>query len=95
MRTVDITDLRERLNDYLECVRNGEEVVIRDDGAAIARIMPMDSRSSSGDEAELVASGTMKLPEQEMDWDEFFAIPAGNVPHDVAVEAAIESRGER
>jgi hypothetical protein len=34
----------------------------------------------------------MTLPLEEMDWDAFFAEPAGNVPHDVAVQAAIEGR---
>jgi hypothetical protein len=46
-------------------------------------------------EARLVAEGKLKLPERKMDWDEFFALPAGNVPRDVAVRALIESRGDR
>ena len=35
------------------------------------------------------------MPEEEMDWDQFFLTPAGNVSRDIAVETAIESRGDR
>ena len=45
--------------------------------------------------AELVPVPAMKMPEQEMNWEEFFRIPAGTVPHEVAVQAAIDGRGDR
>ena len=95
MRSVNIGELKNQLSAYLQYVRNGEEVIVRDRNTPVARILPIQADSFTEDDAELVASGAMKLPEQEMDWDAFFAIPVGNVPHDVAVEAAIESRGDR
>lgn len=30
-----------------------------------------------------------------MDWEQFFLVPAGDVAHKLAVEAALESRGDR
>jgi prevent-host-death family protein len=95
MRTVNIGELKNQLSAYLQFVRNGEEVVICDRKTPVARILPIDSDSFSDSDAELVASGAMKMPQQEMDWDAFFAIPAGSVPHDEAVQAAIEARGDR
>jgi hypothetical protein len=47
------------------------------------------------EEAFLVATGRLKLPEQEMDWESFWERPKANVPHDVAVQACIDGRGDR
>jgi prevent-host-death family protein len=95
MRTVKIGALKNQLSAYLRHVRNGEEVVVLDRDKPVARILPFDDRTISDEEARLVASGAMKLPEREMDWDEFFSLPTGNVPRDVAIKALIESRGDR
>ncbi len=95
MKTVNIGALRDQLSAYLQYVRNGEEVVVRDRGIPVARILPFRSASVSEEEARLVASGAMKMPQQEMDWKLFFSLPKGNVPREVAVDAAIESRGDR
>ena len=95
MKTVNIGELRNQLSAYLQYVRNGEEVVIKDRNRPVARILPFEPRSISEEEALLVAAGKMKLPEKEMDWDAFFSIPTGRVSREVAVRAAIESRGDR
>lgn len=93
MRTVNIGELKNQLSAYLQYVRKGEEVVVRDRNLAVARILPV--RSDQAAEAQLVASGAMKLPEKDIDWDLFYAEPAGNVSRATAIQAAIESRGER
>ncbi|MGC2301349.1 MAG: type II toxin-antitoxin system Phd/YefM family antitoxin [Acidobacteriaceae bacterium] len=95
MRTVKIGVLKNRLSAYLRHVRNGEEVVVLDRDKPVARILPFDARSIDEEAAQLVAEGKMKLPEQEMDWDEFFQLPTGNVPREIAIKALIESRGDR
>ena len=38
---VGIRQLRNNLSDYLERVRNGDEVVVTDRGSAVARIIPV------------------------------------------------------
>ncbi len=38
---VGIRELRNHLSDYLERVREGDEVVVTDRGAAVARIVPI------------------------------------------------------
>ena len=92
MRTVNIGELKNQLSAYLQYVRNGEEVIVRDRNTPVARFLPIHTDSLSQHEAKLVASGAMTLPLEEMDWDAFFAEPVGNVPHDIAVQAAIEGR---
>jgi antitoxin (DNA-binding transcriptional repressor) of toxin-antitoxin stability system len=95
MRTITIDELEGQLNGYLQSVKNGEEIIVRDHDVPVARILPFHPKNPREHEAFLVASGALKMPEEVMDWDAFFALPAGNVPHDVAVQAAIDGRGDR
>lgn len=95
MRTVNIGELKNQLSAYLQYVRKGEEVIVKDRNKPVARILPFESESLSDVEARLVAEGRLKLPEKKMDWDEFFALPKANVSREVAIRALIESRGDR
>lgn len=95
MKTVNIGKLKNELSAYLRYVRRGEEVVVKDRNVPVARILPFRDDDLSAEEAQLVAEGKMKLPEKEMDWDEFFSLPTGNVPREIALKAWRESRGDR
>ena len=95
MRTVNIGELRDQLSAYLQFVRNGEEIVVRDRNVPVARILPFVADDISEEDAALVASGAMKLPKKKMDWDAFWAMPRPNVSREDAVEALIQSRGDR
>jgi prevent-host-death family protein len=95
MKTINIGELKNQLSAYLQYVRAGEEIIVRDRNLPVARIVPYTAMSASEEEAYLVAAGRLKLPEQEMDWDAFWAMPRPNVAHDIAVQAAIESKGDR
>ncbi len=35
-------------------------------------------------EAQLVASSALKMPEEEMNWSDFFVAPASNVAQEIA-----------
>jgi len=94
MRTINISEFKKHLSAYLKHVRNGEEIIIRDGDRPIARIVPVPSDPLSEHEWQLVASGAITLPQEKMDWDKFFAISVGDVSHEDAVQAAIESRGK-
>jgi prevent-host-death family protein len=71
MVTVPIEDLRERLDRYLQCVRDGEAVVVTEQGRAIARIEPVcDDETLPEGLRQMVAEGLAswsgqrpKLPE--------------------------------
>ena len=95
MRTVNIGELKNQLSGYLQYVKNGEEIVVRDRSVPVARILPFRQDAEWEREAQLVASGALKMPEETVDWDGFFLAPAGNVSREIAVEAALESRGDR
>jgi prevent-host-death family protein len=58
MRSTNIADLRNRLTQYLQEVRAGEEIVVRDRKRPIARIVPFTVEDA--DDAALVASGLMR-----------------------------------
>lgn len=95
MRTVNIGELKNQLSGYLQYVKNGEEIVVRDRSVPVARILPFRQDAEWESEAQLVASGALKMPEETVDWDGFFLAPAGNVSREIAVESALESRGDR
>ena len=72
MKTVNIADLKNRLSSYLQLVREGEEIIVKDRNHPIARITPYDTSGLSESERRLVASGALKLPEEQTtNWDEF------------------------
>jgi prevent-host-death family protein len=96
MRTVNIGTLKNQLSAYLKYVRNGEEVIVRDRNVPVARILPFSSADLSDEEAQLVASGKMTLPQDPspIDWDAFLAIPSGNVSAEAVMEAIDWVKGE-
>jgi prevent-host-death family protein len=94
MRTVNIGVLKNQLSAYLQYVRKGEEVVVRDRNKPIARILPFPAAEAADFDLEahaahLIATGQMKEAKQEMDWEAFWALPRPTVS-DEAVKEAIE-----
>lgn len=66
MTAVNIAELKNNLSSYLETVKRGEEIVIRDRNRAIARIVPINNLNDyTAEEAELIASGVLRLPEDD------------------------------
>lgn len=60
MRSTNIADLRNRLTQYLQEVRAGEEIVVRDRQRPIAKIVPFTVDDDDADSAALVAAGLMR-----------------------------------
>jgi prevent-host-death family protein len=85
MRTVNIAELKNRLSAYLQQVRAGEEIVIRDRNLPIAKIVPLVTTDFSAEELALAASGQMLLPTEKFNERAFWAIGA---KHPVSAEAA-------
>ena len=100
MRTVNIGVLKNQLSAYLQLVRKGEEVVVRDRNVPIARIVPFPlplppEGDHEAEAAYLIATGQMKEAKGKMDWEAFWALPRPNVS-DEAVKEAIEwAKGDR
>ena len=95
MRTVNIGELKNQLSGYLQRVKNGEEIVVRDRSIPVARILPFRQDPGWEREAQLVASGALKMPEEVMDWKNFFQARAGDVSQEIAILATLESRGDQ
>jgi prevent-host-death family protein len=92
MRSTNIADLRNRLTQYLQEVRAGEEIVVRDRQRPIAKIVPF-TVDEADDDAALVAAGLMrkgtgKLPPS------FWRTRGPRVPRKVAVAAVSADRDE-
>jgi prevent-host-death family protein len=99
MRTVNIGVLKNQLSVYLQIVRKGEEVVVRDRNKPIARILPFTlPLPPEGDhEAEvayLIATGQMKPAKRKMDWEAFCALPMPTVSDEAMKEALDWARGD-
>ena len=60
MRSTNIADLRNRLTQYLQEVRAGEEILVRDRQRPIAKIVPFSVDDEDADDASLVAAGLMR-----------------------------------
>ena len=79
MKTVNIAELKNRLSVYLNEVRAGREILIRDRNLPIARIVPL--RRHPEQDAELLhleAQGKIRLGEGAVD-DAFWTLPAPRV----------------
>lgn len=79
MKTVHIAELKNRLSLYLNQVRAGHEVLVRDRNTPIARIVPIEHDMNQDDELQvLAAQGKVRLAENAMD-DSFWDLPAPRV----------------
>lgn len=89
MRSVNIAELKNRLSHYLESVRHGEEVLIRDRDRPIAKIVPLANIDDyETEEAQQVAAGILRLPTKE-------GLPASfwkdkNLPH-ISLERVLKA----
>ena len=100
MRTVNIGVLKNQLSAYLQFVRNGEEVVVRDRNVPIARILPFPAADDAdadfeAHQAYMIATGQLKpAKQQEMDWEAFWALPMPTVSDEAVKEALDWARGD-
>lgn len=94
MVVVKIAELKNGLSSFLLRVKKGEEVLVLDRNTPIARISPYTASNVSEDEQQLAASGALCLPTEEIDWDEFWSLPSGNVPRRTAIQAVLDDRAE-
>ena len=97
MKTANVAELKNRLSAYLQLVREGEEVIVKDRNQPIARITPYNVSGTSESERRLVACGALKLPEEETaNWDEFldeyFARPGAKISQQAIVRAVVDER---
>ena len=79
MQTVNIAELKNNLSAYLEQVKNGAELIVKDRNRPVARLVPLSEvEDLDAEEAALVAGGLMRLP-AKVKSDDFLALPAPRV----------------
>jgi prevent-host-death family protein len=89
MKTVNIAELKNRLSVYLNEVRAGKEILVRDRNLPIAKIVPL--RRLPQDDGELLhleAQGKIRLGEGPID-NAFWNLPAPRVSVE-AIRKAME-----
>ena len=95
MRTVNIANLKNNLSRYLQQVRRGEEILIRDRHLPIAKIVPLPMAGEFDKELlALAAAGVARLPRKKLNTKAFLAMPGPNVPVAEAVAAVVADRDE-
>ena len=95
MKTVNVADLKNRLSAYLQMVRKGEEIIVRDRDLPIARISPYATGTLAEGDRQLVATGLMKLSTGgPINWKKFWAMPSANLSEEEARRAILEEREE-
>src|ERR1017187_1003121 len=99
MRTVNIGVLKNQLSAYLQLVRNGEEVVVRDRNVPVARILPFTlplppEGDHEAEAAYLIATGQMKEAKQKIDCEKFWALTMPTVSDEAVKEAPDWARGD-
>jgi prevent-host-death family protein len=80
MKSVNIAELKNRLSVYLNDVKAGEEILVRDRNRPVARIVPL-ARSRDEDQKllALAAQGKLRLGEGVIE-ESFWEMPAPRVP---------------
>ena len=80
MKSVNIAKLKSHLSEYLNEVKGGEEILVRDRDQPVARIIPL-ARSQDEDEElmTLASKGKLRLGEGTLE-DSFWNMPAPRVP---------------
>lgn len=89
MKSVNIAELKNRLSVYLNDVKAGEEILVRDRNQPVARIVPL-ARSRDEDEEllALASQGKLRLGEGVLD-ESFWKMPAPRVSA-VALRRAVD-----
>jgi prevent-host-death family protein len=94
MRTVNISELKNRLTKYLTLVRGGEEIVIHDRNLSVAKLVPFSAEGGDDQELALVAAGKLRRPKARLDVNALLKIPTGSVAGNKAIQAMIAGRKE-
>jgi prevent-host-death family protein len=94
MKSVNIAELKNRLSSYLNEVRAGDEIVVRDRDVPIARIVPLLPTDYGNDRLRLAATGRIRLGSAEELGEEFWRMPAPKISGRDARRLVDEERRE-
>jgi prevent-host-death family protein len=94
VRSVNIADLKNNLSTYLNEVRQGEEILIKDRSLPIAKIVPLAAaEDEDAEEMALAATGKLRL-RRHLIPKSFWSLPAPRISAKRAVAAVRAERNE-
>jgi prevent-host-death family protein len=94
MKSVNIAELKNRLSLYLNEVKAGEEILVRDRNVPVARIVPLRADDYDEERLRLAAEGRIRLGSGEPLDDSFWETPAPEIPMDEIRRVIDEERRE-
>jgi prevent-host-death family protein len=94
MSSVGIGELKNRLSAYLDRVRRGEEIIVRDRSRPFAKIVPLSPEDLDAEEEQLVAAGVLRPPEASFSRG-FWSLRAPRIDQRIAAAAVSADRDER
>jgi prevent-host-death family protein len=89
MRSVNIAELKNHLSAYLQEVRAGEEIIVRDRNLPIAKLVSLAPIDASAEELALAAAGELLLPSKPFNERAFWATGRNCKPN-AALSAAVD-----
>ena len=94
MKSVNIAELKNHLSLYLNDVKGGEEILVRDRNRPVARIVPL-ARAKDDDEEllALASQGKLRLGDGVLE-DSFWELPAPRVSAAALRRALEQERDE-
>lgn len=92
MKIVNIMQLKNNLSAYLNKVRSGEEIVVRDRNGPVDRIVPWSDKQDD-ELLKLVSGGVVRLGSGYVD-DRFWQLPAPRVPEQALHDAISAERAD-
>lgn len=94
MKHVNIAQLKNQLSRYLNEVRAGANIVVKDRNLPIARIVPITADADGdGELAALAAQGKVRLGKDAID-ESFWKLPAARVSTSALAHAIDRERDE-
>jgi prevent-host-death family protein len=95
MAAASVSDLKDHLNVYLDQVKAGEEVVVTEDGHAIARLVPFTrSGPTPAEYEEMVRSGQIRPAKNPLKPGDPIPWPTVPDPEGFALKALLQEREE-
>jgi len=95
MRMVNISDLKARLSEHIQLVREGEEVLVCDRNKPVARIVPCSAADHPERERRLIARGVLLPPLKKQSSPISWPEPPGNVPDEIMEQVWQQEREDR
>lgn len=95
MKTVSISDLKARLSEHIQLVRDGEEIVVCVRKVPMVRIVPVLMKVCSEQEQQLVARGILTPPLKKRPPSDRWPEPPGNVSDEAMDRVWREERDNR